>query len=537
MAIGLGLGLAFPLSSTPLDPDAAAYVTAIRGAGATVSSGQAIAISNFIIGEKAAGRWTSLKYLSLPIWNVTAANAIDMISLVSGTFTGGFTNAPGYWWPDGVTGYFNSNRTPTNFGQTASSNSIGAMLLQAGSGTTTRVIVHSLNSLSQYTEMQHSSTLNTLTYSAYSNTPPGSVNATATRAQQIGVLVGSRDGGTRSLYRRINTSFNTLVSTAGADIGTVPTANFIAARSDFSPGGIAYNDAQYCAIFAGTGWSQTYSRDFSLSLETLWENIMGQIFPLDTATVAYVAAIRAAGATVSDAQELAINDFIVETKTTGTWAALNSFFFPVWNVAAANAIDMKTLNSGTFVGSVTHAPGYIQGDGTTGVFNTGFSAASQTITTSSGTVIALSTQAGTLGFRGLFGRSQGGNLVTFFSSNGSQLFRYNTSGSGVTGSSAGTGIYVATYSGGSRTIYRRVTAGHSTLVSTVGGTAGSVPSAGNYGMLGFNGDAGSGFVGSEFNNARMSAAGLATGFTAAQSESFTLSLKNMFETVTGGLLP
>ena len=74
-----------------LGPDpAAAYIAAITAAGATVTAPKQAAISTFISGEIAAGRWDGHKRIHFPVWGLAAANAICMKSLTSGTFTGAF---------------------------------------------------------------------------------------------------------------------------------------------------------------------------------------------------------------------------------------------------------------------------------------------------------------------------------------------------------------------------------------------------------------------------------------------------------------
>jgi len=88
---------------------------------------------------------------------------------------------------------------------------------------------------------------------------------------------------------------------------------------------------------------------------------------------AYISAIRTAGATVTAAQRDYINDFIRAEKIASRWDSIKRFYLPIWGVAAANAICLRSLTSGTFVGSVTHGAGYVQSDGSTGYFDTGVS--------------------------------------------------------------------------------------------------------------------------------------------------------------------
>ena len=66
-----------------------------------------------------------------------------------------------------------------------------------------------------------------------------------------------------------------------------------------------------------------------------------------------------------------ISDFIKAEKAASRWSLHKRIYLPIYNNAAASAVDMVSLTSGTFQGlsgSVTHAAGYVQGDGTSGSF-------------------------------------------------------------------------------------------------------------------------------------------------------------------------
>jgi len=94
----------------------------------------------------------------------------------------------------------------------------------------------------------------------------------------------------------------------------------------------------------------------------------GMVGGLDPSAKGYIDAVTAAGATVTSAQRGYINNFYKSAKA-DYYTSLKRLYLPIWGVAAANAIDMIGLTSGTFVGGVTHASGYITGNGTTGYFN------------------------------------------------------------------------------------------------------------------------------------------------------------------------
>jgi hypothetical protein len=113
----------------------------------------------------------------------------------------------------------------------------------------------------------------------------------------------------------------------------------------------------------------------------------------DADAAAYIAAVEAAGATVTAPQIAAINAFYIAAKADSYYTSLKRLYLPIWGIAAANAIDMIGLTSGTWNGGVTHAAGYVQGNGTTGYLNTLESPTTLGLTTSSGSIGVLIYQA------------------------------------------------------------------------------------------------------------------------------------------------
>jgi hypothetical protein len=91
---------------------------------------------------------------------------------------------------------------------------------------------------------------------------------------------------------------------------------------------------------------------------------------LDPDAKGYIDAVVTAGATVSATQKKAINTFVKTGKSDGWYSSIKRMYLPIWASAAPNAIDMIGRTSGTFNGTVTHGAGYVQGDGSTGYFNT-----------------------------------------------------------------------------------------------------------------------------------------------------------------------
>jgi hypothetical protein len=87
---------------------------------------------------------------------------------------------------------------------------------------------------------------------------------------------------------------------------------------------------------------------------------------------AYIERVETAlGSSITETQKTAIGAFIEAEQVDGRWGAHRRLYLPIWANAAANAICLKSLTSGTFAGTITHGAGYVQSDGSTGYFNFG----------------------------------------------------------------------------------------------------------------------------------------------------------------------
>lgn len=98
-------------ASCPTDTDAGAIVTALTGAGATVTGPQCTAIDNYVIAQKAHGIWSKKTGIFVPLVSNATANAINW-KTASGTgtsFNGGWTHNSAGATPDGAAHtYFNT---------------------------------------------------------------------------------------------------------------------------------------------------------------------------------------------------------------------------------------------------------------------------------------------------------------------------------------------------------------------------------------------------------------------------------------------
>lgn len=80
---------------------------------------------------------------------------------------------------------------------------------------------------------------------------------------------------------------------------------------------------------------------------------------LDADAAAYIDALVSGGATVTSVQSDAIDTFIRAEKSGSRWDLIKRLYLPIWELAAPNAICMRSLTSGTFVNGWTHNMGEV----------------------------------------------------------------------------------------------------------------------------------------------------------------------------------
>jgi hypothetical protein len=257
---------------------------------------------------------------------------------------------------------------------------------------------------------------------------------------------------------------------------------------------------------------------------------------LDPNAVAYISALTTALAVVTPTQRIAISTFFKAGKRDGWLASLKRIYLPIWGVAAPNAICMTSLTSGTFVGGVTQGAGFVQGDNTTGYFNTSTALHSVGLNSKQGMigVLSLDDFAGaSADHTGCFAAS-----VRMFLTNGSGITSQMVLNTTTTASLSAsfTGVIVASRtSATSHTLYRRsTTSGFQSSTENTATENANLPNLAPW------------FAGAANNNGnplrgtatgRQGAYFFGDGLTSEQSTNFSLALKNLWETCTGLTLP
>lgn len=258
---------------------------------------------------------------------------------------------------------------------------------------------------------------------------------------------------------------------------------------------------------------------------------------IDADASAYINAVRATGATVSNSQVFELSQFVKKQKGGNLWNSIFRLYLPIWGIASANAICLKTLGSGTFSGSVTHASGYVQPDGSQITrFSLNSTASGLGITSDQGCLFALITTAPTLTFAGMIGARDGNNLRTTMmmhnlgSNNQITGISMSAFGSSVTNTgNVGLHLLSRTTSTRQRMFVRRASGLLQSNITTA--QSDSTLTTKTMWAMSVNGE------GIFPSSSRFGLYGAMAGINDDQASNFTLDLKTLWETCTGFTLP
>jgi hypothetical protein len=260
-------------------------------------------------------------------------------------------------------------------------------------------------------------------------------------------------------------------------------------------------------------------------------------FSFDPDASAYITSLIAASATVTGAQRTAINDFFTLGKSQGWYAQLRRIYLPIWGAAAPNAIDMITRSSGTFVGGVTPGAGFVQGNGTTGYFDFGATAAALGLTPSTGNMFGLIvTPTLQSGFRAIVGAGST-NRYALYRGSAADMYYANGGGTGYNNTvTSSAGIFSGYRFGGVTRIDFRRASGATNVVNQTVADAGASTAANIYAMA-WNFRDTAGATPQNFFDAQLGLYGAGLGMSQAMNNQFTAALATLWTTCTGLSLP
>lgn len=278
---------------------------------------------------------------------------------------------------------------------------------------------------------------------------------------------------------------------------------------------------------------------YSLS-NRLSSNVSG----IDPDAKAYITAVEAAlGTTIEIALPSAsnpkriISDFIKAEKAASRWTLHKRIYLPIYANAEASAIDMVGRNVGTFTASgVTHAAGYVNGNGSTGYFDSGIGLPAVGGSNASGSIWQIIPQR-VLAIARFEGVNGPGLERVSIGANSSDLNQFilpsNSSSLTIGASETSAGILIgSTISTSSRFGKFRKAGAFTTVTNTTLDTT-VIPSGDLFFLARNNNNLG-------INNAhveRRGGYGFGLGLTQAQAEGFAANLETLYEGLTGITLP
>ena len=290
-------------------------------------------------------------------------------------------------------------------------------------------------------------------------------------------------------------------------------------------------------LFESQHYNRRMTRPLTYSLSRSLSFPLNGIAGLDPDAASYIANLEGDGVSLSDAQKTAIDTFYVTGKDEGWYSEVARLYLPIWGQASSNARCLVSGTSGTFVGTVTHASGYIQSSARNGYFDTGNSAVAKGLTSSVGGYGFLQVAPDSAGAKAPMGAIDFSDFTNLLGLTANQaasslMFYYGAIyASGVTATTiTGSRIYSCWLSGGSLFLDDRTSSGFNNLANTTASGA-SIGAVNDY-ILAENFHAGIDAANNPYGG-QLGAAFYHKWTDSSYNENFTLALKNLWETCTG----
>ena len=239
------------------DTDAAAYISDLETAGATVTSPKQSAINDYVLDGKSNGWWAKLVDQYIWAWGAAGPNAVG-IKGKTGVFNGGgwtynSTNAEG----NGSTDYFDTNINPVTESMSVSNGGFTIYIASTGSGT----------DMGSYIS-------GNLTYFISSNGSScvfrwGGASSISSNTDETGLWVANRISGTSTAKRIISSGTSTVVNEVVGDGSGFGDYEFYAAARNASDTAASLSDRQYSLFGVHNGFSSGEETAYIAATKTL----------------------------------------------------------------------------------------------------------------------------------------------------------------------------------------------------------------------------------------------------------------------------
>lgn len=266
----------YPGPGLSWDVDAANYIARIIQKGVNPTTAQRQTINAWYLAEKAAGTYSDLKLVYLPIWDNAEANRVNLITgAMDATIVDDVIHEPGSVRSDmsGTPGYFALGESPQTIGMSTLSGAPScyyAALLLEPLGVSQSAIGARLGG-SEGNWLGH----NSLSYPLIIN---GAVNVTKSSAGVAGILSGSHLNAELFVAERTQATRTRTLSAVGGSGFVTNLEIFALGRNQ---AGVASNlHGKPCGFWvAGLGKEDLEDERFTLGMKNLWEGVTGLTIP------------------------------------------------------------------------------------------------------------------------------------------------------------------------------------------------------------------------------------------------------------------
>jgi hypothetical protein len=260
------------------DSDALHYIASVENElGYEITGFQKNAIDSFYKNEKENNRYHLIKRMYLPIWGNANANAICLVSGISGVWNGEILHEAGYVQGDGLTGYFDLGATSESLGLSPTSAGL-IFLCRTTIGTATQAMGARLSIATDFKLASNSG--GNLTSGIMNNRGgQGNLTSNTGNANNRGILITSKLGSIHINARRLASGYQLLDSVERGPFGSNPNFNIYALAKNVTGDPGSPTSSQAGAFLVILGISTVDAEALSFSLKTLWETCTGLTLP------------------------------------------------------------------------------------------------------------------------------------------------------------------------------------------------------------------------------------------------------------------
>jgi hypothetical protein len=238
------------------DPDAQNFVQAQIAAGVSLTLAQMQAVNNRVVAAKAGtGYWEKLQRY-YPFLGISAtSDAMDLVTTLSGTFSGTVTHAANGVTGDGASGFFDTGLSPFSNSIFSNNLAFGCYLRTEGNENNSIIIAFDVANASLQAHFEPDFESGQYFYATNCNTGGGFFDAYTTPPFAFGLFCDSRISATSHIFYQGSTA---LATDTGAQLG-LPSLTFQALGDQYTS---SFSTANMASLFISYGLTQADMTQF-----------------------------------------------------------------------------------------------------------------------------------------------------------------------------------------------------------------------------------------------------------------------------------